>query len=292
MPNPVPRMSIRQVSRRAPAPARRALPFAVAAVCLLPAATVRAATSPGGQAIPTSASTAIMPAEDGYRLWLRYVPVRGEWLSRYRASAGELVGTAPNASAAPAAEISSPSPTLRAVQAELLRGLTGLLGTRPRVAGDVTENGAMLFGTPRSSALVRRLGLDLRPAGAEGYLIRTVTIHGHRATVIAANSDIGVLYGAFGFLRLLQTRAPIDHVDITAQPEDPAPRARSLGQPRTARSSAATRAIPSGSGRALPEHLSPRYTDYARACASIGINGMVLNNVNATPFILTPLYLR
>jgi alpha-glucuronidase len=28
-------------------------------------------------------------------------------------------------------------------------------------------------------------------------------------------------------------------------------------------------------------HLDPRYTDYARANASIGINGTVLNNVNA-----------
>ena len=31
----------------------------------------------------------------------------------------------------------------------------------------------------------------------------------------------------------------------------------------------------------LPDHLDPRYTDYARANASLGINGTVLNNVNA-----------
>ena len=31
----------------------------------------------------------------------------------------------------------------------------------------------------------------------------------------------------------------------------------------------------------LPDRLDRRYTDYARACASIGINGSVLNNVNA-----------
>ena len=35
-----------------------------------------------------------------------------------------------------------------------------------------------------------------------------------------------------------------------------------------------------------------RYTDYARANASIGINGTVLNNVNANAQILTPAYLR
>ena len=31
----------------------------------------------------------------------------------------------------------------------------------------------------------------------------------------------------------------------------------------------------------LPETLDPRYEDYARANASIGINGVVLNTVNA-----------
>jgi alpha-glucuronidase len=35
-----------------------------------------------------------------------------------------------------------------------------------------------------------------------------------------------------------------------------------------------------------------RYRDYARALASIGLNGTVLNNVNANALILTPEYLR
>lgn len=42
----------------------------------------------------------------------------------------------------------------------------------------------------------------------------------------------------------------------------------------------------------LPAILSPRYEEYARANASIGINGTVLNNVNANPQILTPEYLE
>ena len=37
----------------------------------------------------------------------------------------------------------------------------------------------------------------------------------------------------------------------------------------------------------LPDSVSPRYAEYARACASIGINGTVLNNVNAKPIMLT-----
>jgi alpha-glucuronidase len=42
----------------------------------------------------------------------------------------------------------------------------------------------------------------------------------------------------------------------------------------------------------LPDYLDPRYTDYARANASLGINGSVLTNVNANALVLTPLYLE
>lgn len=42
----------------------------------------------------------------------------------------------------------------------------------------------------------------------------------------------------------------------------------------------------------LPEKISPRYEEYARANASIGINATVLNNVNASPKILDGEYLR
>ena len=41
----------------------------------------------------------------------------------------------------------------------------------------------------------------------------------------------------------------------------------------------------------LPDSLSPRYEDYARLCSSVGINGTVLNNVNASARILSGEYL-
>jgi alpha-glucuronidase len=42
----------------------------------------------------------------------------------------------------------------------------------------------------------------------------------------------------------------------------------------------------------LPDYLDPRYTDYARANASLGINATVLTNVNANALGLTPMYLH
>lgn len=41
----------------------------------------------------------------------------------------------------------------------------------------------------------------------------------------------------------------------------------------------------------LPDSLSPRYAEYARLCSSVGINGTVLNNVNASARILSADYL-
>src|SRR5690348_6325174 len=141
MPNPISRMSVPPARRRASAPAGRVLPLAIAAGCLLVAGVVRADPSPAGRSSPLRGSTARMPAEDGYRLWLRYVPVEGDWRSRYRASATELVGRVESASSSlEGASVSTgTSPTLRAVQAELLRGLTGLLGSRPPLVSDVTR---------------------------------------------------------------------------------------------------------------------------------------------------------
>ena len=42
----------------------------------------------------------------------------------------------------------------------------------------------------------------------------------------------------------------------------------------------------------LPGYIDKRYIDYARANASIGINGTVLTNVNANATILTKPYLE
>ena len=95
MPHPLSRTSIRQGGRRAAAAgvfpctiAAACLLFAVSfaiAVSLLAARTARADTLPAG-------SAQAAPADDGYDLWLRYVPVTDEWLRRYRASATEFVG--------------------------------------------------------------------------------------------------------------------------------------------------------------------------------------------------------
>ncbi|WP_140727983.1 alpha-glucuronidase family glycosyl hydrolase [Pseudomonas sp. Hp2] len=213
-------------------------------------------------------------AEDGYALWLRYVPP-GD------AQAAVQV----TALAAPAA-----TPTQQATRAELLRGLSGLLGARPPSVERPDRDGALVVGTPASSPLLAALRPELAGLGREGYLIRRMRLGGHAATVIAANEDIGALYGAFHFLRLLQTGQPLAALDVR---EAPRVRLRVLDHwdnlDRYVERGYAGESI--WDWHKLPDWLDPRYTDYARANASIGINGAVLNNVNASAQSLAPMYL-
>jgi alpha-glucuronidase len=217
-------------------------------------------------------------AEDGYDLWLRYPPIEAEWQQRYRPHATHIL-------------VEGRSHTLELARAELQTGLGGLLGTQVPLVEETRSDGAILVGTPDSSRAIARLRLPLGNLGREGYLIRSVSLNGRRAIAIAANSEVGALYGAFHLLRLIQTRSPIDQVDISEKPDV---KLRVLNHwdnlDRTVERGYAGFSI--WDWHKLPDYRDPRYSDYARANASIGINGTVLNNVNANAEILTRPYLE
>ena len=217
-------------------------------------------------------------AEDGYDLWLRYPPTESARANEYRAQISQLVAA-------------DATPTQAASRAELLRGLHGMLGAMPALTSSVTRPGALVAGTPASSPVIARLRLDTESLGAEGYLIRSVIIDGNAATVIAAKEDAGALYGAFHFLRLLQTGQSIAKLDLR---ETPRVKLRLLdhwdnldGHVERGYAGASI-----WDWHKLPDYLDPRYTDYARANASLGVNGTVLNNVNSNALSLTPAYLQ
>jgi alpha-glucuronidase len=218
---------------------------------------------------------ALAHAEDGYELWLRYRPVEAPLQPQYRAHATSLF-------------VAGSSPTVAAARDELRRGLGGML-ERPLVTSNEIRDGGIVVGTPTSSSLVA--GLNLPLAGDEGFVIRGVRIAGHPVTVIGAKRDIGLLYGAFAYLRLLQTRQPVDRLDIRDAPKL---KLRMLDHwdnlNRTVERGYAGFSI--WDWQKLPDWRDPRYTDYARANASIGLNDVVINNVNATPDILSDRYLR
>jgi len=217
-------------------------------------------------------------AEDGYDLWLRYQPLPAQLAKQYRDVGAQLVAP-------------EQTDTQRVARQELVRGLKGLLGREPATSARVQRDGALVVGTPASVPQLASLQADLEGLGGEGYLIRSSRIDGRAATVVAANTDIGALYGSYHLLRLLQTGQPLAGLDVR---EVPKVKVRVLNHwdnlDRYVERGYAGESI--WDWHRLPEWLDPRYTDYARANASIGINGTVLNNVNTSALALTPLYLE
>jgi alpha-glucuronidase len=243
-----------------------------------PSATEQTSTPPGSSdtdVAPDDTSPLDYPEpveaadEDGSKLWLRYplVPVQPR-LEEYKSAFLNVVNT-------------GTSETLIAAADELTLGLSGLTGNTIEAAaakgpGDVVIG---IIGTPAIDAL----GLNDRvtPLGPEGYLVERVQSGSGLVTVVAANSDIGVLYGSFALLRHLSMHGTIATLSLSATPKI---QHRILNHWDDLDG-----AIERGyAGRSLwnwtelPGTLSPRYKAYARANASVGINGAVLTNVNAT----------
>jgi alpha-glucuronidase len=217
--------------------------------------------------------------ESGYRLWLRYDRINDPTLlESYQSSLKQLV-------------FPGKSDLLISAKQEINMGLKGLLGQEIAAAAS-PGRAALIIGTPSSSKGIAALPLakSLKSLGKDGFLIRSVMINGNPATVIAANADAGVLYGVFNFLQLLQTNRSLKALNIRSIPKI---QRRMLNHwdnlDRSVERGYAGLSL--WDWKTLPDVSNPRYRDYARANASIGINGTVLTNVNANAKILTKEYL-
>lgn len=215
------------------------------------------------------------PVEDGYELWLRYRPLPAPQQAAVAGQARQIV------------VLPSPSPTVQAAVDELVRGVGGLTGRAPRVGGPLAD-GALVLVTPGRAPA--GLVLPWADLGREGYLLRRTQLQGRAVTVVAAPGDIGLLYGSFAWLRAAQTGTDLTRLDEQASPRLPL---RLLNHWDNL-----DRSVERGYAGAsiwdwwkLPALRDPRYVDYARANASLGINGTVLNNVNAKAESLTAPYL-
>ncbi|RCR71096.1 alpha-glucuronidase family glycosyl hydrolase [Larkinella punicea] len=205
-------------------------------------------------------------ADDGYRLWLKYDPIKDAGQrAAYARSAQFIV-------------LNSTSPVLKTAAEELQTGLQGLLGkTVPIVANAGGKTGS----------IVLTVNPNQPQLNEEGYQI----LNRQNTITITGKTGFGVLYGAFALLRHLQTRQSIAQLSLTSSPKI---QHRMLNHWDNTDAS-----IERGyAGESLwkwyelPERIDPRYREYARANASIGINGTVVNNVNASSRFLTAEYLQ
>lgn len=225
----------------------------------------------------------IAKAEDGYDLWLRYSFIENKTqLQSYRSLCKVI-------------NIDETSPTIRIIKEELTKALKKMLGQAPSfISSDKMLPGLILkknkgTGNNSPSALSPHSGsIDL---GDEGFTITGGLIERKPIVRINAKTDIGLLYGVFHLLRLMQQERSLLDVNLTCVPKL---KLRMLNHwdnlNRTVERGYAGFSI--WNWHTLPDYIDKRYIDYARANASIGINSVSLTNVNANATILTKPYLE
>lgn len=224
-------------------------------------------------------AASIAKAEDGYDLWLRYKPVEdAKRLTEYKSLFSKI-------------SISGNSVTEQIIKDELTKASLGMLNQKPLFIQGyqnkvtlqfIKNNSPLAVYDPQSENKVLKLGDDgfLIKRGEEGQLL------------VYSDSEVGLLYGAFHILRLMQTRQNVwggkPFISI------PKLKLRLLNHwdnlNRTVERGYAGFSI--WNWHTLPDYIDQRYIDYARANASIGINGTVLTNVNANATILTKPWLE
>ena len=220
----------------------------------------------------------ILHAEDGYRLWLRYDKIDNiKILQQYRNAISSF-------------QFNHTSATLNAAKEELLNGLQGLLDKKIIVENKVDDKTILVI--TATDSIIRSFisTAELSKIGKEGFIIESKKINQKNVIVIAANTDVGALYGCFHFLRLLQTQQNIQQLSVISMPLI---QLRILDHwdnlNRTVERGYAGMSI--WNWQKLPDYIDKRYIDYARANASVGINAVALNNVNANAIVLTKDYL-
>jgi alpha-glucuronidase len=168
-----------------------------------------------------------------------------------------------------------------------------MVGTVPGFLDKESAEASLVIGTPGTCTLLRREEVmeHLEPLGAEGYFIGRISSASDESLIIAANEQAGALYGTYHLLRILQSQGIPSDLPIV---ESPRIQHRLLNHwdnlDRTVERGYAGFSI--WNWHKLPGYIDPRYKDYARANASIGINGSVVTNVNANALVLTPRYIK
>jgi len=216
-------------------------------------------------------------AEDGYDLWLRYKKIDdAKTLASYKTTITGIM-------------VIGNSPTHLAAAEELKLGLNGLMGSSISTHSSL-QQGSLVVGTISS---LKNTIKDKLPdvSGKEGFAIYSMNINGKKITLITANENIGLLYGSFHFLRLMQSLKPISSLAINSSP---ALQLRLLNHWDNLNRSVERgyAGISIWNWHTLPDYKDKRYKDYARANASIGINGVTVTNVNANAMVLTKPYLE
>lgn len=216
-------------------------------------------------------TTLSVKADQGYNLWLNYQKLTDP------VSLKEYTGLLKSI------HFDSNNSTQQ-VAAKELQNAFGILTGKDLPSNRSMESGSVVL---LKESTLKALQINQQvPDNADGFIIKQVTVQNKQIILISSQSDIGLLYGTFALIKQLQLQKRLAGLNIS---ESPKIQHRILNHwdnlNRTVERGYAGFSL--WNWHTLPGYIDKRYIDYARANASVGINGTVLNNVNANSLILT-----
>jgi alpha-glucuronidase len=207
-------------------------------------------------------------AENGYDLWLRYRKISNPaLLKEYSKQISSIY-------------IQNNSATSNIIQQELVRSLTCMLNKKIEFTKDRRNANVVIIINQQLPKLISN----------DGFSITTEMNSARKQILIQSKSTIGLLYGTFHLIRLLQTEQHIQILNIVSNPTNNL-RILNHWDNLNRHVERGYAGISIFNWHTLPGLIDQRYIDYARANASVGINGTVLTNVNANAMVLTKEYL-
>ncbi|KAK0610738.1 glycoside hydrolase superfamily [Immersiella caudata] len=215
-------------------------------------------------------------AEDGLNAWLRYAPIQNAQAFQARLPTGLV-----------ALNTTSGSPVSTAAR-ELTQGLGGIFGVRLAASAEPRGRNAVTVGTVAqftdANPTVRIHIPELKEDGFH------INVEGGSVRILGQN-ERGALYGAFHYLSLV-AQGNVSDFSLTSNPQAPV---RWVNQWDNTQDGGTHGSVERGYGGKsvffwegrIREDLT-RAGQYARLLASIGINAVVVNNVNANATLLHP----
>lgn len=215
-------------------------------------------------------------AQEGYDLWLKFTEISDQKLHDINYNYFENI------------DIKEDSGSLKIIKGELQNAKNELFNQKTK---HIDPDRKLIIRTKNNLPKSIKSTLDFSLINSEGFIIKQINTKDEKNIIITGHSKIALLYGTYRFLREIQQKKDISEINII---ESPKIQKRVLNHwdnlDRTVERGYAGFSI--WDWHLLPELIKPEYKDYARANASVGINGTVLTNVNSNALILTPYYIK
>jgi alpha-glucuronidase len=213
----------------------------------------------------------LLRADTGQDGWLRYAPLKNTARVKY-------------ASLPAAVAVIGGSPILDNARDEMIRGIRGMLGRTLRAERELPKEPAIILTTIESFKSVAP-NVSIPKTGKDGFWLGGANLRGNFCLVIASPNERGVLYGVFAFLGKIAREEDMKRLEETQSPSAPirwVDQWDNLNGTIERGYSGPSIFFENDNVRA---DLS-RVGEYGRLLASIGINGVTINNVNANPRVI------